>query len=130
MNAHDRGWWTFTLPGKYLDRVHGYINYNEKGKLRTRESELDTGIAADQGTDDEDVRSMRSTRSVRSWISRASRRSRTGDVEKREYHNKMRNHMSLRLPTAPKVFSMNQTTVSSLVPELTPETTGPDTSTP
>jgi hypothetical protein len=40
VTAADRGWWTFTLPGKYLDRVHGYINSseynNEKGKARSR----------------------------------------------------------------------------------------------
>lgn len=119
---HDRGWWTFTLPGKYLDRVHGYINSaehgGEKGKGRPREADLETAEngaengAPEHEEEEDDVRSLRSTRSVRSWISRASRRSRSRDVEKRDYHRRMSHHFNLRLPNAPKVFSLNQTTVS------------------
>lgn len=112
VTAADRGWWTFTLPGKYLDRVHGYINpseLNEKGKGRPRTAELgDTEVGGDE---DDDTRSIRSMRSVRSWMSRASRRSRSRDAEKRDYHRKMSQHLNMRLPATPKVFSMNQTTV-------------------
>lgn len=117
VTAADRGWWTFTLPGKYLDRVHGYINSsdynNEKGKARSRpEDQGDTEVGAEGGDDDDDTRSMRSTRSVRSWLSRTSRRRSSRDMEKRDYHRKMSQHLNMRLPAAPKVFSMNQTTVS------------------
>ncbi|GAA5987158.1 hypothetical protein JCM10908_001054 [Rhodotorula pacifica] len=123
VTAADRGWWTFTLPGKYLDRVHGYIHpsapaeYSEKGKGRPR-----TGEHADTeaGEEDEDARSMRSTRSVRSWISRTSRRSRSKDVEKRDYHRKMSQHLNMRLPAAPKVFSVNQTTTPGWSTPWTP----------
>lgn len=117
VSAADRGWWTFTLPGKYLDRVHGYINSseynNEKGKARSRaEDQGDTEAGEGGGDDDDDARSMRSTRSVRSWLSRTSRRRSSRDMEKRDYHRKMSQHLNMRLPAAPKVFSMNQTTVS------------------
>ncbi|GAA5861181.1 hypothetical protein JCM3774_002219 [Rhodotorula dairenensis] len=118
--AADRGWWTFTLPGKYLDRVHGYINpsdYNEKGKGRPRTAEPgDT----EGGDEDDDARSIRSMRSVRSWMSRASRRSRSRDAEKRDYHRKMSQHLNMRLPATPKVFSMNQTTTPGWSTPWTP----------
>ncbi|KWU47404.1 hypothetical protein RHOSPDRAFT_13963 [Rhodotorula sp. JG-1b] len=125
VTATDRGWWTFTLPGKYLDRVHGYINSseynNEKGKARSRaEDQGDTEVGAEEGDDDDDTRSMRSTRSVRSWLSRTSRRRSSRDMEKRDYHRKMSQHLNMRLPAAPKVFSMNQTTTPGWSTPWTP----------
>lgn len=125
VSAADRGWWTFTLPGKYLDRVHGYINSseynNEKGKARSRaEDQGDTEAGEGGGDDDDDARSMRSTRSVRSWLSRTSRRRSSRDMEKRDYHRKMSQHLNMRLPAAPKVFSMNQTTTPGWSTPWTP----------
>lgn len=104
----DRGWWTFTLTGKYLDRVHGYINPREaaeKGKTR------DAGDTTDQEAQD-DHQSLRSVRSRLSWLSRrtSEQETRNRDLEKQDYHRKMSKSMRLRL-APPNVFSLNQTTV-------------------
>ncbi|BGP47111.1 hypothetical protein JCM10450v2_002963 [Rhodotorula kratochvilovae] len=120
--AADKGWWTFTLPGKYLDRVHGYIHpveLNEKGKEREheREHERDGREGAD---DDSDRRSTRSFRSYRSRLSRRSSRIEEGhDLEKQDYHRKMRHNMHLRL-APPNVFSINQTTTPGWSTPWTP----------
>jgi len=108
--AADKGWWTFTLTGKYLDRVHGYTrrtDSNEKGKLRDYERDGAPG----GGAGDDDGQSLRSIRSRLSRLSRRSSRTEPNrDVEKQEYHRKMRQNMSLKL-APPNVFSVNQTTV-------------------
>ncbi|GAA5916978.1 hypothetical protein JCM6882_005077 [Rhodosporidiobolus microsporus] len=103
----DKGWWTFTLPGKYLDRVHAYVHpreSEEKGKEKERER--------DSSDEEDDRRSMRSSRSRRSLgaslRSIRSRQSRDRDVEKQEYHRKMSQTMNLHL-APPNVFSINQT---------------------
>ncbi|GAA6029805.1 hypothetical protein JCM8097_001058 [Rhodosporidiobolus ruineniae] len=95
----DRGWWTFTLPGKYLDRVHAYVHpeeYDEKGKRRAEDDEDGDGDADER-------RSLHSMRSRRSTRSRKSR-----DVEKQDYHRKMAQSMNVHL-APPNVFSINQT---------------------
>lgn len=128
-NAADKGWWTFTLPGKYLDRVHGYVRHaeqqpNEKGKAREseRDGQVGGGGRAGAGGDD-DGASVMSARSIRSRLSRLSRRSSriepNRDVEKQDYHRKMRQNMSLRL-APPNVFSVNQTTTPGWSTPWTP----------
>ncbi|GAA6062445.1 hypothetical protein JCM10212_003319 [Sporobolomyces blumeae] len=107
----DKGWWTFTLPSKYLDRVHGYIHpkeWNEKGKERAGPTH---GPDETVVLDDDDARSMVSQRSRRSgWSIRSARRaSKTKEQEKKEYHRKMRQTMTVNL-APPTVFSINQTT--------------------
>ncbi|GAA5821927.1 hypothetical protein JCM11251_004782 [Rhodosporidiobolus azoricus] len=104
----DKGWWTFTLPGKYLDRVHAYVHPNEldeKGKQKEREGR-------DSSDEEDDRRSTRSGRSRRSFgaslRSIRSRQSRDKDVEKQNYHRKMSQTMNLHL-APPNVFSINQT---------------------
>ncbi|GAA6005121.1 hypothetical protein JCM10207_008514 [Rhodosporidiobolus poonsookiae] len=95
----DRGWWTFTLPGKYLDRVHAYVHpdeYDEKGKHKARDGE--------DGEDDD----RRSLRSLRSSRSRRSRKGDDRDLEKQDYHRKMSQTMNAHL-APPNVFSINQT---------------------
>ncbi|GAA5909739.1 hypothetical protein JCM5296_005777 [Sporobolomyces johnsonii] len=97
----DKGWWTFTLPSKYLDRVHGYVRpkeWNEKGKEREGEQ------------DDDDMRSTHSQRSRRSAWSMGRLQSRNRDQEKQDYHRKMSQSMNVKL-APPNVFSINQTTI-------------------
>ncbi|BGP14995.1 hypothetical protein JCM10213_007202 [Rhodosporidiobolus nylandii] len=94
--AADKGWWTFTLPSKYLNQMHAAIHpdeFDEKGKRRER----------DHDGEDEDRRSMRSLRSARSGRSRKSR-----DLERQNYHRKMTQSMNVHL-APPNVFSINQT---------------------
>ncbi|GAA5868197.1 hypothetical protein JCM8547_003373 [Rhodosporidiobolus lusitaniae] len=102
----DRGWWTFTLPGKYLDRVHAYVHpeHDEKGKSRERDG------SGDEDEEDEERRSVRSGRSARSSRSGGTARSRKKkrEGEKQEYHRKMSQTMNLHL-APPNVFSINQT---------------------
>ncbi|GAA5889855.1 hypothetical protein JCM8208_001148 [Rhodotorula glutinis] len=116
--AADKGWWTFTLTGKYLDRVHGYTrrtDSNEKGKLRDYERD-----GAGGGAGDDDGQSLRSIRSRLSRLSRRSSRAEPNrDVEKQEYHRKMRQNMSLKL-APPNVFSVNQTTTPGWSTPWTP----------
>jgi hypothetical protein len=97
-------WWTFTLPSKYLDKVHDYVTgedhhgpdspTHEKGKEReTRE----------EGDDD-------GRRSVKEERRRSKHeRIKSLDLEKQEYHRNMSMSMGTRL--APNVFSINQTQV-------------------
>ena len=106
----DKGWWTFTLPTKYLDRVHGYIHpkeWNEKGKER---ADLPNGISEEE----DDARSMTSQRSRRSgWSMRSGRRpSRSREQDKQDYHRKMSQSMKINLGP-PNIFSINQATVST-----------------
>ncbi|GAA6009082.1 phospholipase D regulator [Rhodotorula paludigena] len=117
----DKGWWTFTLPGKYLDRVHGYIhpdevNGGDKGKAKRSRDGHD-------GDDEADDRlSLASNRSRLSRLSRFSRSRNRGeepDLEKQNYHRKMRNTMRLRL-APPNVFSINQTTTPGWSTPWTP----------
>ncbi|GAA5832128.1 hypothetical protein JCM3766R1_003731 [Sporobolomyces carnicolor] len=105
----DKGWWTFTLPSKYLDRVHGYIHpkeWNEKGKERA--DQLPHRVSEE---DDGDARSMTSQRSMRSgWSMRSGRRpSRNREHDKQEYHRKMTQTMKINLGP-PNIFSINQAT--------------------
>lgn len=105
----DKGWWTFTLPTKYLDRVHGYIHpkeWNEKGKER---ADLGNGISEEE----DETRSMTSQRSRRSgWSMRSGRRpSRSREQDKQDYHRKMSQSMKINLGP-PNIFSINQATVS------------------
>ncbi|GAA5971940.1 hypothetical protein JCM11641_001578 [Rhodosporidiobolus odoratus] len=100
--AADRGWWTFTLPTKYLDRVHATMHpreFDEKGKRRERDEGDNEGDAVDR-------QSLRSSRSVLSGRSARSRKNR--DAEKQEYHRKMSKSMTVHL-APPNVFSINQT---------------------
>ncbi|GAA5964297.1 hypothetical protein JCM3765_006448 [Sporobolomyces pararoseus] len=103
----DKGWWTFTLPSKYLDRVHGYIHpkeWNEKGKER---ADLPHRLSEEE----DDTRSLTSQRSMRSgWSMRSGRRpSRSREQEKQEYHRKMTQSMKINLGP-PNIFSINQAT--------------------
>ncbi|GAA6057139.1 hypothetical protein JCM3770_004841 [Rhodotorula araucariae] len=120
--AADKGWWTFTLPGKYLDRVHGYIHpaeFTEKGKEREHGRGADRN-GRDGADDDSDRRSTRSYRSFRSRLSRRSSRvEENQDLEKQDYHRKMRHNMRLRL-APPNVFSVNQTTTPGWSTPWTP----------
>ncbi|GAA5893027.1 phospholipase D regulator [Sporobolomyces salmoneus] len=104
----DKGWWTFTLPSKYLDRVHGYIHpkeWNEKGKERADHQHQ-------QYPDEEDeTRSMTSQRSMRSgWSMRSGRRpSKSREQDRQDYHRKMTQSMKINLGP-PNIFSINQAT--------------------
>ncbi|GAA6004732.1 hypothetical protein JCM11491_002210 [Sporobolomyces phaffii] len=106
----DKGWWTFTLPSKYLDRVHGYIHpkeWNEKGKDRADHPHLPQAISEE----DDDARSITSQRSMRSgWSIRSARRaSRNREQDKQDYHRKMTQSMKINLGP-PNIFSINQAT--------------------
>ncbi|KAK4055726.1 hypothetical protein OIV83_000272 [Microbotryomycetes sp. JL201] len=109
-NATD-SWWTFTLPQKYLDRVHDYINGQQQDQSKN------------SGTDDTDEKqqrrrrrrrdsidsshSRRSNTSSRSLASSFRRNNRHPDVEKQDDHGNGRSmSMSARL-APPGVFSMN-----------------------
>ncbi|GAA5882139.1 hypothetical protein JCM16303_005623 [Sporobolomyces ruberrimus] len=111
----DKGWWTFTLPSKYLDRVHGYINpkdWHEKGKERGTTT---YGEHEEEGEEEEDeARSMTSQRSRRSaWsmrsIGRRTSNQRNREQDKQDYHRKMTQSMTINLGP-PNIFSINQAT--------------------
>lgn len=104
-------WWTFTLPSKYLDKVHDYVSEHHGGagsptheKGKERESREDSEREGEEGggrkSDREERRRSRHEK-VKSL-----------DLEKQEYHRNMSMSMGTRL-APPNVFSINQTQVSS-----------------
>lgn len=101
-------WWTFTLPSKYLDKVHDYVTgedhagdspMHEKGKERD---------SREEGDDD-------GRRSVKEERRRSKHeRIKSLDLEKQEYHRNMSMSMGTRL-APPNVFSINQTQVRPIL---------------
>ncbi|KAK4704092.1 hypothetical protein P7C70_g2116, partial [Phenoliferia sp. Uapishka_3] len=81
-------WWTFTLPSKYMDKVHEYVQNQSSQGMGEALEKSKSGAGASAADDD-----------------KRSRKSRDKDPEKEAQHKHMT--MSARLPAG--LFSVNQT---------------------
>ncbi|KAM0788733.1 hypothetical protein ACM66B_002825 [Microbotryomycetes sp. NB124-2] len=99
-------WWTFTLPQKYLDRVHDYINGQGNNSVNNDRGGSSSGDLADKRRRRRNSTDSHTSSGSRSSRAGSTRRGKYSDPEKQQDRHGRSMSMSARL-APPGVFSMN-----------------------